>query len=47
MIYDVPGFIFGSPLYKYDDCVIYLENKLIKRDFEVKKTFPEKYNQNI
>ena len=37
LVYEVPGFLFGSPLYKYEDCVIYLENKLQKRDFKVEK----------
>ena len=37
IIYEVPGFLFGSPLYKYEDCVIYLEYKLQKRDFKVEK----------
>ena len=35
--YHVPGFLYGSPLYKYDDCVKYLENKLERRDFKVQK----------
>ena len=37
IVYEVPGFLYGCPLYKYDDCVIYLENKLQKREFKVKK----------
>jgi len=37
IVYEVPGFLFGSPLYKYEDCIIYLENKLQKRDFKVEK----------
>ena len=37
IVYEVPGFLFGSPLYKYEDCVIYLKNKLQKRDFKVEK----------
>ena len=37
MVYEVPGFLFGSPLYKYEDCVIYLENKLKKEILKLKK----------
>jgi hypothetical protein len=35
--YDVPEFIFNIPLYKLEDCIIYLIKKLKKNEFKVKR----------
>lgn len=33
--YEVPEFIYNIPLYKIDDCMIYLVKQLIKNEFKV------------
>ena len=36
--YDVPEFIFNIPLYKLEDCILYLVTQLQKNEFKIKRT---------
>lgn len=35
--YDVPEFIFNIPLYKIEDCMIYLVKQLTKNEFKIER----------
>ena len=36
--YEVPEFIFNIPLYKLEDCILYLVTQLQKNEFKIKRT---------
>ena len=35
--YDVPEFIFNIPLYKLEDCILYLVTQLKKNEFKINR----------
>jgi hypothetical protein len=40
MFFDVPDFMLGYPLYKLEDCLKYVIDKLIRNGYHVKYIFP-------
>jgi hypothetical protein len=38
--YEVPEFILGFPLFDLNECITYLQNRLVKSGFHVKYFFP-------